>query len=548
MSTRNPNGELNSRPAPAVIRQTPLSRGGEDLRGLQTLLAGLLSVIVHGVFLLLFWLVLIPSSSAEDTTKEEILDGADVESAPTSELDLTKDELGINPDVASATDVARIEDVVVPGPAVPSEVVGMANGEDGLPHNIPPPPGVGNGQGGAIQSLTPGNASPFSTAGGMQGPLNVPGSFGARFASGATRMQQVTTAGGNRASENAVAMALQWLAKHQANDGSWSMDRYHQHARDRTGPGAKQFPCNCTGRGMKNDVAGTAFGVLPFLAAGQTHKPSAAAKDKPEHDYTKNVAAALAFLVRKQDKSSGQLGGMYEHGLATIALCEAYGMTSDPGLRVAAQRAVNYIVAAQHDAGGWRYGPKQAGDTSVVGWQVMALKSGKMAGLSVPQPVFDGAGRFLDSVMDRNNYGYGYTTPGSSPTLTAVGLLCREYMGWSPKKVELIHGVDYMKRTPPSPSNMYYSYYATQVMHHMGGDNWKNWNEKMRDMLIKEQDKGTDPKHPHQKGSWNPASDQHGGAWGRVGETSLSVLTLEVYYRHLPLYRRELGTVKPDTK
>jgi hypothetical protein len=542
MSTRNPNGELNSRPVATVIRRTPLS-GSEDLRGLQTLLACLLSAFLHIGFGLLFWLVVIPSSSADDALREEAIETkADVDSEQGNE-DLTKDELGINPEVATNYDVTRIDEVSMPGQVAPSEVVGLSGGNpEAAKDNVPPPPGIGNGQGGSIASLTPGGGKPFADLGGQHGFLNTPGGFGARKASGATRMQQAIMGGGNKASEAAVASGLKWLAKHQCNDGSWSMDRYNLNATE----GPRRFTCNCGGRGMKNDVAGTAFGVLPFLAAGQTHKPSA--KDKTEHDYSKNVAAALAFLVKKQDKTTGQFGGMYEHGLASIALCEAYGMTSDPGLRMAAQKALNYIIAAQHDAGGWRYGPKQAGDTSVVGWQVMALKSGQMAGLSVPKPTLDGAGRFLDSVMDRNNYGYGYTAPGSSPTLTAVGLLCREYLGWNPKKVELIHGVDYMKKTPPTPSNMYYSYYGTQVMHHMGGENWKNWNEKMRNSLIDSQDKGGDAKHPHQKGSWNPANDPHGGAWGRVGQTALSVLTLEVYYRHLPLYRRDLGTVKTDTK
>jgi hypothetical protein len=110
--------------------------------------------------------------------------------------------------------------------------------------------------------------------------------------------------------------------------------------------------------------------------------------------------------------------------------------------------------------------------------------------------------------------------------------------------LELIKGVELMKRTSPNPGNMYYSYYATQVLHHMGGDAWKTWNEQMRDALIKTQDQGNDPKRLHQRGSWDPKGDLYGIAWGRVGQTALSVLTLQVYYRHLPLYRRDLGTVK----
>lgn len=544
MSSRPPNGEyVNARPA--VIRQTPLSEGGRGPGFLMMLPAWIISAVIHGIILALFFLVTLTVAAGEDGAgKEEAVESQIDE--PTPNEDLTMPDIGLTPEVDINYDVARKDEVSVPGAVLPQEVVGLSGGvQDASPQNVPPPPGLGNGQGGAIQALAPGLGSPIGQPGGYAGFLFSPGSFGARLASGATRDRMVAEGGGNKDSEAAVARALEWLALHQCANGSWSMEGHHLHARDKIGPGAKQFTCNCSGPGMKNDIAATAFGLLPFLAAGQTHKPSTSVKSA--HDYTKTVENALKFLMLKQNKETGQLGGgMYEHGLATIALCEAYGLTADPGLKVHAQKALDFIRAAQHSAGGWRYGPKQAGDTSVVGWQVMALKSGQMSGLSVPKPVLDGAGKFLDSVMDKSNYGYGYTGPGSTPTLTAVGLLCRQYLGWSPRNPDLVKGVDFMKQTPPSPGNMYYSYYATQVMHHMGGEGWTKWNEGMRDALIRTQDKGTDPKRPHQRGSWDPKIDGHGGAWGRVGQTSLSVLTLEVYYRHLPLYRRELGTVKPD--
>jgi hypothetical protein len=77
-------------------------------------------------------------------------------------------------------------------------------------------------------------------------------------------------------------------------------------------------------------------------------------------------------------------------------------------------------------------------------------------------------------------------------------------------------------------------------MHHAGGAGWDRWNQVMRDDLIKAQDKGLDPQHDHQRGSWF-----HNGSYaGRLMDTSLSILTLEVYYRHLPLYRRDVGTDK----
>jgi len=160
-------------------------------------------------------------------------------------------------------------------------------------------------------------------------------------------------------------------------------------------------------------------------------------------------------------------------------------------------------------------------------------------------------------VATADKTGYGYSGPGESYTMSAVGLLCRQYLGWSPRNPALIGGVEKLKKVPPgATNNMYYYYYATQVFHHTGGDAWEFWNTGldkksgkqvhggMRDTLIKSQDRGTDAKRPMQRGSWDPKPDAHGGSGGRIMITSMSMLTLEVYYRHLPLYRREMGFKK----
>src|SRR5204863_9750423 len=119
----------------------------------------------------------------------------------------------------------------------------------------------------------------------------------------------------------------------------------------------------------------------------------------------------------KSGNDKGYYGGdMYSHGLATIAMCEAYGLTSDPTLKASAQMALDYVVRAQHDGGGWRYAPKQAGDTSVTGWQMMALKSGQMAGLSVPKNTLVQVGKYLDSrdtSTKSGSSGYGRGSGGS---------------------------------------------------------------------------------------------------------------------------------------
>src|SRR5581483_10125973 len=118
-----------------------------------------------------------------------------------------------------------------------------------------------------------------------------------------------------------------------------------------------------------------------------------------------------------------------------------------------------FIVAAQDPAsGGWRYTPRSGGDTSVVGWQLMAIKSGQMAGLNVPNPTLVGAEKWLNSVQTSNGGGYGYTGPQETPTMSAVGLLCRQYLGWSYRNVGLINGGAYLKQYPPGSVNSIYYY------------------------------------------------------------------------------------------
>jgi hypothetical protein len=286
--------------------------------------------------------------------------------------------------------------------------------------------------------------------------------------------------------------------------------------------------------------------VLPFLGAGETQKSKGRYQD--------TVKQALYFLMRRQaangDLSAGTGHQMYAHALGTLALCEAYGMTGDPALKRAAQRGLDYIVKAQHSAGGFRYSPGQAGDTSVTGWCLQAMQSGKLAGLSVPADTFYKVSSFLDTMQTQNGAAYGYLGPGASVNLTPVGLLCRYYISkWGPGNAGLAEGVDGLGKRPPAKApakpDMYYYYYATQVVHFADGPEWKDWNEGkeqngrrtggMRDWLVNIQEKKEGPNH----GSWEADGAIIGGSCGRIGTTALSLLTLEVYYRHLPLYKRD---------
>jgi Squalene-hopene cyclase C-terminal domain len=345
------------------------------------------------------------------------------------------------------------------------------------------------------------------------------------------RNELVEREGGTTLSEAAVARGLRWLASVQNVDGSWSLNRYHDHA-------------NPENRG---DAAATSLALLPFLGAGQTHEQGL---------YRETVARGLRWLLEHQSED-GELSygipgdaGMYAHGQSSIVLVEALSMTGDERFRAPAQKAIDFIEAAQHREGGWRYQPKQPGDTSVVGWQLMALQAARNSrtGLVVDDTTLRLAGHFLDSVSKSCSQRRFRSVPAGSlyrylplddepkASMTAEALLCRMYLGWKRDDPRMRAGIKWLiENDLPSreQKNIYYWYYATQTMHHFGGDAWETWNNHIRDMLIVEQRRGG--KYP---GSWDPDDDEFGTAGGRIFVTAMAVCVLEVYYRHLPLFKQ----------
>lgn len=526
----------NSRPPAGgvLIRHTPLQGDDEGIDLRRLLPAWIISGVLHLFVLSLLLLFHFGSAALLAGTETSVIESS-VSDDDNKDKNLENDEIGNDPDLPTNYNVDRIEEHSVPGPVNPNESAGILNAPDAVPHTVAPPSGFGgSGQGGGVDDPNrTGQGGMQGFSGGMGGPKNQPGGFGGR--SGSTREKMLREGGGNTRSEACVASGLKWLVRHQALDGHWGLNDFHVHGK-----------CNCQGAGGNHDVAGTAFGLLPLLGAGETHKGTT-----KNHMYSKNVERALKWFITRQG-ADGMLSGLgYEHAMASLCLCEAYGLTSDPMLKGPAQRAVNACVAWQHNAGGFRYSPRTPGDLSVHAWFVQALKSGAMSGLNVPNATFNGVNNFLDTCANADGSGYGYTGPQPSPTMTAAGLLCRQYMGWGPRNVGLQKGIEYLRKLPPSKNfrNIYYYYYATQVVHHMEPfikEAWEEWNPKMRDMLIETQDQGANADRRDQKGSWTNEGDAWGGQMGRLGVTSLSILTLEVYYRHLPLYRRELGAMKDE--
>ncbi|MFN7737446.1 MAG: hypothetical protein ACK5O8_15120 [Pirellula sp.] len=355
-----------------------------------------------------------------------------------------------------------------------------------------------------------------------------------------TKRELLKKFGGTSETERAVSMALKWLAEHQNPEtGAWTMT----HALICGGK------CDRPGERVASMNAATGMALMCFLGAGQTHM---------EGEYKETVFKGLSFLINSMrvqgpygawwvgDGHGKGLDDMYAHGIASIAMCEAYGMTRDERLLEAAQLSINYMAYAQNPTtGGWHYSPFPIGflpgDLSVVGWQMMAIKSGAMAGLNFDLDVVRKANVFLDNMQVPGGFGYHYSMDSKMknptdyrPAMTACGVLCRMYSGWSKQEPTIKAAAEKFAADGPSPTDNYYNYYATQVMKQYGGAEWDAWNNKMRDQIV-----STQVQTGHGAGSWYVEDGISAQAGGRLYCTCMSTMMLEVYYRYMPLYAEQ---------
>ncbi len=338
--------------------------------------------------------------------------------------------------------------------------------------------------------------------------------------------------GGTKGSETAVEEGLRWIVQHQRPDGSWRF--FHN-------VNACQGDCRNSGT-IESPTAATGLALMSMLGAGYTHEAG---------PYQREVQAGLEFLLSKMRVgprggnltiSGGGKASMYAQAIATIALSEAWAMTGDPALEQPVFEAQKYICAAQNEFNGsWGYQAGQPGDLTITSWQVAALKSCKLAGIHVDQKVWNKAKQFVESTTDTSGL-FGYKRPVNQKlsarrrdyqlkTTTAVGTLAQMYMGSTIERESIHNGINYLSREGVSKTDIYFDYYATQVFRHFGGEEWKEWNAVMRDHLVDTQDRSKG----HARGSWY-FPDKHGEVGGRLYTTAMAVMTLEVYYRFLPLY------------
>jgi len=345
------------------------------------------------------------------------------------------------------------------------------------------------------------------------------------------RQKMLEKFGGSAASESAVQHSLEWLASVQHPDGWWDF----QYVGEAGNPGR-----------MNNPIGGTAYALLPFLAAGQSHRQGSYKRQvKAGLDYLMKIGISapagydLRGVINKGDEDDEPNEAYYVHGAATLALCEAYGMTKDRRLKKAAEGALQFLLNSQDPrGGGWRYLPQQPGSTSVTAIQVMALVAAKKARLKVPRKTLDGVMHYLDSVQidGEGRYAYRLETKKFRSSATAMALLCRMYLGWTRDDGDMRQGIELLDKAGPF-DNLYTTYFATQVMRNWGGEEWTRWNEQMQELLLTTQEN-----EGPGKGSWNPRTGYHTEQGGRLLETSLATLTLEVYYRYKPIYKDDVAT------
>jgi hypothetical protein len=365
----------------------------------------------------------------------------------------------------------------------------------------------------------------------------VPAAYADRI--GSRRAAAAAARGGTEETERAVQAALEWLVRNQSSDGRWNA------ARHGAGSGSAATGQHATTVGARSDHGVTGLALLAFLGAGTTHR------DGP---HAVAVAKGIGMIAQRQ-RADGSLAGdaeffasLYCHGMASIAVAECYALTGDEALRPVLERAVAHTLAMQHPhTGGWRYAPGDRGDTSQLGWQVMLLASARNAGLTGFEGAEARAGAFLQSVASGAARGLAAYRPGERPSvaMTAESLFCRLLLGMPADHPSAAESLGLLAASPPTAANYnsYTWYYATLASFHAGGSQWDAWNARLQTALLPLQHRTGGPLD----GSWDP-DRVWGGHGGRVYATALSALTLEVYYRHLPLHGRPARVaVRPGT-
>jgi len=303
--------------------------------------------------------------------------------------------------------------------------------------------------------------------------------------------------------KKATAKGLEWLARAQNADGSFSDGGY------------------------SHNTAITGFAMLAFMSQG--HLPN-------QGLYGPEVSRAAKFLMASARQDDGYLigvrgGNMYCHGMATLALSELWGQTGDDEIRPILKRAVDLIIRCQNYQGGWRYEPAPTGaDISVTIMQVMALRSAKNNGLHVPDLTMKHALAYIKSCYRPASGGFTYQPQSGAVGFarTAAGC-CVLFLSGEYTAKEIPLAIDFLKRNFDSPMHFYYGqYYAAHAMYQVGGAEWENWYRRLNSHFLARQSVD---------GSWS-LTDRGRREVGPVYQTAIAVIALSAPAHYLPIFQR----------
>jgi len=354
-----------------------------------------------------------------------------------------------------------------------------------------------------------------------------------------------------RETERCVEDGLRWLELQQHTLGYWDGNDW-------------QGIIHC-------EPAYTGLCLLSLLGAGyQSHTGK----------YRETIRRGAEFLAATQFYDGGfpVTGGgdsswifAYLISMGAWGINESYALSGDELLKGPAQWGIDYLVRVQTPGAGWYYGPRAGSDSSCTSWVLMTLKTGSLSGLQVAQRSLDGVDSWLlrcsyditgheetpedlstdyDYEVGSRQYYKAFTsyfalgdadkTGLRTGSMTAVGMVCRFFMGWKRSHPYMIGCANYLEDLLPVWMRglekvqtvtwyHYYYYYGTLAMHQMGGRFWRHWNEKIRRMYPENQRRSP----PEMYGSWDPDTARLNG--GRLFSTTMSILALETYYRFSPL-------------
>ena len=500
--------------SPPVISGTdgPVLRGNQDLDALPSrkvwiedsrLSACLLSTILHTLFLI-FLALFHYSDQSERSQSLWVQQGEAVSVHAVEVFEPLADQKFDANAISDQPVTVKIDEVAALTLASPLETDGDVDLIDPDQLQLAAPGGVGS----------------------AEAMVRLPGGGGLSKRTPEGRLEYGRKYGATRQSEEAVDAALAWLAAHQRDNGSWSFN-------------LELDPCNGQCRHSKKkgeesptpSTGATGLALLAFLGAGHTHH-----NDGP---YRETVRRGIYYLRGvAADAEAGydwQQGSMYGHGIALMALAEALSMTSKDGHRDSdlvdlVSGGTAFTSVAQHPSGSWGYVPGRPGDMTVTGWQVLSLIAARKGRIDLRTDTLPDAKEFVMSTCTDRDYWFGYKGPPGEPTTTAIGLTLMLFLGQSPDYTPFYVALTNLADRGPTLTNIYHDYYATLALHHSRHRDWDRWNTRLRDHLV-----ATQAKSGHEAGSWH-FPDQWGDIGGRLYTTVMCAMTLEVYYRYMPLY------------